>query len=187
MGKLFDRVGVVGSSFWDCFRGTLIRGIAGVGADGDVALPSMNSTSMLSWVSSSAGGVMGVSGETEMLSELLAVVSWLEFFVMGELCNVTWTGGFCFVEDSIPNPASLRNLVGVEATLCTDAEEGGLVTGWEGDKMVELLVGLDGGGPDGVLLGDTLDFALMVEKVLSFFVADRGISEAARLCLTKRL
>lgn len=48
MGKLFDRVGVVGSSAWDCFRGTLIRGMAGVGADGDVALPSMNSTSMLS-------------------------------------------------------------------------------------------------------------------------------------------
>lgn len=48
MGKLFDRVGVVGSSFWEFVRDTLMRGTAGVGADGDVEAPSMNSTSMLS-------------------------------------------------------------------------------------------------------------------------------------------
>ena len=48
VGKPLDRVGVVGSSLSDFFRGTLIRGMAGVGADGDVAAPSMNSTSMLS-------------------------------------------------------------------------------------------------------------------------------------------
>ena len=47
MGKLLDRVGVVGSLL-DFFRGSLIRGMAGVGADGDVAAPSINSTSMLS-------------------------------------------------------------------------------------------------------------------------------------------
>ena len=75
MGKLFDRVGVVGSSFWDRFRGSLIRGTAGVGADGDMAVPSMNSTSMLSWLSSSVGGVKGVWRDTDALSELLAVVS----------------------------------------------------------------------------------------------------------------
>jgi len=75
VGKLPDRVGVVGSSFSDFFRGILIRGTAGVGADGDVAVPSMNSTSMLSWLSSSPGRVNGVSRETDMLSELLAVVS----------------------------------------------------------------------------------------------------------------
>ena len=74
MGKLFDRVGVVGSSR-DCFRGSLIRGTAGVGADGDMAVPSMNSTSILSWLSSSIGGVKGVLRETDALSELLAVVS----------------------------------------------------------------------------------------------------------------
>lgn len=34
--------------------------MAGVGAEGDVAAPSMNSTSMLSWLSSSTGGVKGV-------------------------------------------------------------------------------------------------------------------------------
>ena len=75
MGKLFDRVGVVGSSLRDCFRGSLIRGTAGVGADGDMAVPSTNSTSMLSWLSSSVGGVNGVLRETDALSELLAVVS----------------------------------------------------------------------------------------------------------------
>jgi len=48
VGKSLDRVGVVGSSLSVLFRGTLIRGMAGVGADGDVAAPSMNSTSMLS-------------------------------------------------------------------------------------------------------------------------------------------
>jgi len=105
----------------------------------------------------------------------------------GELCNVTWTGGRCFVGDSNSKPASLRNLVGVEVTLCTDAEEGGRVGGWEGDKMAEAFVDLEGGGPEGVLLGDILDFALLVEKALSFFVVDWGVSEAARLCLTKRL
>jgi len=77
VGKLFDRVGVVGSSFSEFFRGTLIRGMAGVGADGDVAVPSMNSTSMLSWLSSSIGGVKGVLREPDAFSELLAVVSWL--------------------------------------------------------------------------------------------------------------
>ena len=75
VGKPLDRVGVVGSSFSYFCRGTLIRGMAGVGADGDVAAPSMNSTSMLSWLSSSIGGVKGVPRETDMLSELLAVVS----------------------------------------------------------------------------------------------------------------
>lgn len=89
--------------------------------------------------------------------------------------------------DSIPKPASLRSLVGVEVTLCEDVEEGGLVGGWGGDTVAEVLADLEGGGPDGVLLGDILDLVLMVEKVLSFFVADRGISEAARPCLTKRL
>jgi len=68
-------VGVVGSSPRDGFRGSLIRGTAGVGADGDVAVPSMNSTSKLSWLSSSVGGVKGVLRETDALSELLAVVS----------------------------------------------------------------------------------------------------------------
>ena len=34
--------------------------MAGVGAEGDVAAPSMNSTSMLSWLSSSTDGVKGV-------------------------------------------------------------------------------------------------------------------------------
>jgi len=58
-----------------------------------------------------------VPREIDMLSELLAVVSWLDFFVIGELCSVTWTGGFCFVGESNPKPASLRNLVGVEVTL----------------------------------------------------------------------
>ena len=48
VGKSLDRVGVVGSSFSAFFRGTLIRGMAGVGADGDVAAPSMNSTSTVS-------------------------------------------------------------------------------------------------------------------------------------------
>lgn len=125
--------------------------------------------------------------ETEMLSELLAVVSSLDFFVIGEVCNVRWTGGFCFVGESNPKPASLRNLVGVEGTLFTDAEEGGRVGGWEGDNMAEVLADLEGGGPDGVLLGDTLDFVLLIEKVLSFLVVDWGVSEAARLCLIKRL
>lgn len=49
--------------------------MAGVGADGEAAAPSMNSTSMLSWLSSSVGGVKGVLRETEAFSELLAVVS----------------------------------------------------------------------------------------------------------------
>lgn len=75
VGKPLDLVGVVGSSLSDLFRGTLIRGIAGVGADGEVAAPSMNSTSMLSWLSSSVCGVKGVLRETDALSELLAVVS----------------------------------------------------------------------------------------------------------------
>ena len=75
VGKSLDRVGVVGSSFSTFFRGTLIRGMAGVGADGDAASPSMNSTSMVSWLSSSVGGVDGTSRETGILSELLAVVS----------------------------------------------------------------------------------------------------------------
>lgn len=48
VGKPLDRVGVVGSSFSYLCLGTLIRGMAGVGADGEVAAPSMNSTSMLS-------------------------------------------------------------------------------------------------------------------------------------------
>jgi len=48
VGKLLDRVGVVGSCFSDFFRGALIRGTVGVGADGDTGAPSMNSTSVLS-------------------------------------------------------------------------------------------------------------------------------------------
>jgi len=87
---------------------------------------------------------------------------------------------------SIPKPASLRNLVGVEVTLCTDVEEGGRVAGWEGDKTAEVFADLEGGGPDAVLSGVTLDFALLIEKVLSFFIVDRGVSEADRPCLTKR-
>ena len=75
VGKSLDRVGVVGSSLSAFFRGTLIRGMAGVGAEGDVADPSMNSTSMVSRLSSSLGGVDGLSRETDTLSELLAVVS----------------------------------------------------------------------------------------------------------------
>jgi len=88
---------------------------------------------------------------------------------------------------SIPKPASLRNLVGVEVTLCTDVEEGGRVAGWGGDKTAEVLADLEGGGPDAILSGETLDFALLIEKVLSFFTVDRGVSEADRPCLTKRL
>jgi len=106
---------------------------------------------------------------------------------MGELCNITWTGGRCFVGLSNPKPASLRNLVGVEGTLCTDAEEGGREAGWGGDKVAEVLADLEGGGPGAVLSGETLDFALFVEKGLSFFIVDRGVSEADRPCLTKRL
>ena len=88
---------------------------------------------------------------------------------------------------SIPKPASLRNLVGVDVTLCADAEEGGRVAGWGGgDKTADVLADLEGGGPDAVLSGETLGFALIVEKVLSFFVVDRGVSEAERPCLTKR-
>lgn len=74
--------------------------------------------------------------------------------------------------DSNPKPASLRNLVGVEVTLCTDVEEGGRVAGLGGDNTAEVLADLEGGGPDGVLLGDTLDFALLVEGVVSFLVVD---------------
>ena len=53
--------------------------------------------------------------------------------------------------------------------------------------MAGVLEDLEGGGPDGVLLGDALDLALLVEKALSFLVVDWGVSEAARLCLIKRL
>ena len=88
---------------------------------------------------------------------------------------------------SIPKPASLRNLVGVEVTLCTDVEEGGRIGGWEGDGTAEVLVDLEGGGPGADLSGETLDFALFIEKVPSFFVVDWGVSEADRPCLTKRL
>lgn len=100
---------------------------------------------------------------------------------------MTWTGGFCLVGESNPKPASLRNLVGVEVTLRADAEEGGRAACEGGDATVGVLADLEGGGPDGVLLGDILDFVLLVEKVLSFLVVDWGVSEAARLCLTKRL
>ena len=61
------------------------------------------------------------------------------------------------------------------------------MAGWEGDNAVEVLADLEGGGPGGVLLGGTLDFVLFVENALSFLVVDWGVSEAARLCLTKRL
>ena len=124
---------------------------------------------------------------TDAFSELLAVVSWLESFVIGELCNVTRTGGRCFDGVPNPNPTKPRNFVGVEVTLCTDAEEGGRVGGWEGDCTAGVLEDLEGGGPDGVLFGDTFVLVLLVEKVLSFFVVDRGVSEAERLCLIKRL
>lgn len=53
--------------------------------------------------------------------------------------------------------------------------------------VAEVLADLEGGGPDGVLLGETLDFALLVEKTESLLVVDWGVSEAARLCLIKRL
>lgn len=69
--------------------------------------------------------------------------------------------------ESNPKPASLRSLVGVEVTLCMDVEEGGRVGGLGGDNTEEVLADLEGGGPDGVLLGDTLDFVLLVERVLS--------------------
>ena len=124
--------------------------------------------------------------EADIFSELLAVVSWLEPFVIGEVCSVTWTGGFCFDEESNPKPANFRNFVGVE-TLCADAEEGGRVAGWEGVKIVEEVADLEGGGPDGALLGGTLVFALVAERVASFFVVDWGVSEAERLCFTRRL
>ena len=88
---------------------------------------------------------------------------------------------------SIPKPASRRNLVGVETTLCEEAEEGGRVAGWGGDETDEVLADLEGGGPDPDLSGEILDFALFMEKVLSFFIVDRGVSEADRPCLTKRL
>jgi hypothetical protein len=136
---------------------------------------------------SSTGGVKGVLREADIFSELLAVVSWLEPFVIGEVCNVTWTGGFCFDEESNPKPANFRNFVGVEETLWTDAEEGGRVVGWEGDKIVEELADLEGGGPGGALLGGALVFALVAESVVSFFVVDWGVSEAERLCFTRRL
>jgi len=56
-----------------------------------------------------------------------------------------------------------------------------------GDNTAEVLADLEGGGPDGVLLGDTLDFVLLVELVVPFLTVDWGVSETARLCLTKRL
>ena len=115
------------------------------------------------------------------------MVSWLESFAIGEACNVTCTGGCCFEEESNPKPANFRNLVGVGAGLCAEAEEGGRVAGWEGDKIAEEVADLEGGGPDGVLFGDTLGFVLLVDNVISFFVVDWGVSEAARVCLTKRL
>lgn len=90
---------------------------------------------------------------------------------MGGVCNVTWTGGFCFDEESNPNPANFRSFVGVE-TVCAGAEEGGRAAGWGGDMIAEVLADLEGGGPDGVLLGETLVFVLVVVKVNSFFVVD---------------
>jgi len=104
-----------------------------------------------------------------------------------EFCNVTWTGGCCFEEESNPKPANFRCFVGVVLALCTDAEEGGRVVGWEGDKTAEELADLEGGGPDGVLFVGVLDFILMAEKAVSFFVVDWGVSEAARPCFTSRL
>lgn len=91
--------------------------------------------------------------------------------MIGEVCNVTWTGGCCFDEESNPKPANLRNLVGVVG-LCAEVEEGGRATGWGGDKMAEVLADLEGGGPDGVLLGETLVFVLLVERANSFLVVD---------------
>jgi hypothetical protein len=91
--------------------------------------------------------------------------------VIGEVCKVTWTGGFCFDEESNPKPANLRSFVGV-ATTCTEAEEGGRVAGWGGGKIAEVLVDLEGGGPEGVLLGEILVFVFVVEKGDSFFDDD---------------
>ena len=91
--------------------------------------------------------------------------------MIGEVCKVTWTGVFCFDEESKPKPANLRSLVGVVVP-CTEAEEVGRGAGWEGGKTAEVLEDLEGGGPDGVLLGETLVFALVVEKEDSFFVDD---------------
>ena len=100
---------------------------------------------------------------------------------------MTWTGGRCFDEDPNPKPANPRSFVGVEVTLCIDAEEEGRVGGWGGGSTAGVLEDLEGGGPDGVLFGDNFDLVVLVEKVLSFFVVDWGVSEAARLCLIKRL
>ena len=56
-----------------------------------------------------------------------------------------------------------------------------------GDNTAEVLADLEGGGPGGALLGDTLDFVLLVELVVPFLTVDLGVSETVRLCLTKRL
>lgn len=89
--------------------------------------------------------------------------------VIEEVCKVTWTGVLCFDEESKLKPANLRSFVGVLAP-CTEAEEEGRGGGWGEGRTAEVLVDLEGGGPDGVLLGETLVFALVVEKGVSFFV-----------------
>lgn len=50
-------------------------------------------------------------------------------------------------------------------------EEDGCEEDLGGDNT-GVLADLEGGGPDGVLLGDTLDFALSVEEIPSFLAAD---------------
>ena len=73
--------------------------------------------------------------------------------------------------ESNPNPANFRSLVGVEVTLCAGVEEGGRGEDLGGGNST-VLADLEGGGPDGVLLGDTLDFALSVEEMLCFLAVD---------------
>lgn len=73
--------------------------------------------------------------------------------------------------ESNPKPANFRSLVGVEVTLCADVKEGDCEEDLGGGDAT-VLADLEGGGPDGVLLGDTLDFALSAEEILSFFAVD---------------
>lgn len=77
----------------------------------------------------------------------------------------------CSDEEPNPKPANFRSLVGV-VRLCAEAEEGGRAAGWGGDKIADVLADLERGGPDGVLLGETLVFALVVGNANSFLVVD---------------
>ena len=59
----------------------------------------------------------------------------------------------------------------MEGTFCADVEGDGCEEDLEGDNT-GVLADLEGGGPDGVLLGDALDFALSVEEIPPFLIAD---------------